>query len=88
MLSDVTEEADMTFGSLQTEVALGLATRAILTNGFWSRVILKIFFESFLQKELDKTLTLEETSSDRVYFVHLLIITGQESFLSRWSKKD
>ena len=41
MLSDVTEEVDITLGSRQTEVALGLATRAILTSGFWSKVILK-----------------------------------------------
>ncbi len=42
MLSDVTEEVDITLGSLQTEVALGLATRAIVTTGF--KVIKPVFF--------------------------------------------
>jgi hypothetical protein len=42
-LSDVTDDVDMTFGSLQTEVADGLATRAML--GFRSKVILSRVFQ-------------------------------------------
>ena len=91
MLSDVTEEVDITLGSRQTEVALGLATRAILTSGFWSKVILKslsgdlgskIFETESASADFSSTLTVLVLLLFRyIFFQALLFKHGRQLFL-------
>ena len=79
MLSDVTEEVDITLGSLQTEVALGLATRAILITGFWSKVILNRLSGDLLVKKI-----LETVDSVQV-FVLIFLLNGWSEFFAIFS---